>query len=79
MMHLEVSMRILWVHKPQGPEIIASQLQDMYIQLGFSLEAAKLLVREQGLDSPEMLRIFSDKNVNDICNVIEKQGGSFRS
>ena len=29
--------------------------QDIYIWLGFSPEAAKFLVREQGLDSPESL------------------------
>ena len=35
MMHLEQYMGILWVHTAQGPEIMASKLQNMYIQLGF--------------------------------------------
>ena len=46
----------------------------MYIQLGFSPKAAKLLIREQGLDSPERLKVLTDKNYN-ICNVMRKPGG----
>ena len=68
-------MGILWVNKAQGPEIMASWLQDMYVLLGFSPKAAKLLIREQGLDSPERLQALTDKNVNDICNVMRKPGG----
>ena len=37
-------MGILWVHRAQGHEIMALKLQDMYMQLGFSLKAAKLLM-----------------------------------
>ena len=49
----------------------------MYIWLGFSAKAAKLLVREQGLDSLERLRVFADKNVDDICsNVVRNPGGT---
>ena len=40
-----------------------------------SLEVARLFVREQGLDSPERLRVCTDKKVDDICNVMRKQGG----
>ena len=50
-------------------------LQDMYIQLGFSPEGTKLLIREQGLDSPERLQVLTDKNVDDICNVMRKPSG----
>ena len=46
----------------------------MYILLGFSPEAAKLLVREQGLDNSDRLRVLTDKNVDDICNVVRKSG-----
>ena len=53
---------------------MASKLQNMYIQLRFSPEAAKLLIREQGLDNPHSLRVLTDKNVNDICNVMRKPG-----
>ena len=35
----------------------------------------KLLIREQGLDSPDRLRVLIDKNVDDICNVVRKAGG----
>ena len=66
---------ILRVHRAQGPKIMASKLQYRYIQLGFSPKAAKLLIREQGLDNPDRLRVLTDKNVDDICNVVRKPGG----
>ena len=53
---------------------MASWLQDMYLRLRFSPEASRLLVREQGIDSPERLRVLTDRNVNDICNVKRKPG-----
>ena len=67
--------RIKLVHQAQRPEIIASWLQNMYLWLGFGPKAAKLLIREQGLDSTERLRVITDKNVDDICNVVRKPGG----
>ena len=67
-------MGILWIDRAQGPEIMATKLQNMYIQLGFSHKAAKLLVREQGLDNSDSLRVLTNKNVNDICNVVRKPG-----
>ena len=51
-----------------------SWLQDMYIQLGFSPKAAKLFIKEQGLNSPKRLRVLTDKNVDAICNVMRKLG-----
>ena len=51
---------------------MASKLKDMYIRLGFSPKAAKLLVREQGLNNPDKLRVLTNKNVDDICNVMRK-------
>ena len=33
-----------------------------------------MLVREQGLNSPDRLRVLTDKNVDDICNVVRKPG-----
>ena len=53
---------------------MALKLQNIYVQLGFSPEAAKLFIREQGLDNPNRLRVLTDKNVDDICNVIMKPG-----
>ena len=47
----------------------------MYVELGFSPKAAKLLVREQGLDSPERLRVLTNKNVDDIFNFMRKPSG----
>ena len=46
----------------------------MYIWLVFSTKAAKLLIREQGLDSPDRQRVITDKNVDDLCNVMRKPG-----
>ena len=53
---------------------MASWLQDMYLQLGFSPKAAKLLIKKHALDSPERLRVLTDKNVDGICNVMRKPG-----
>ena len=53
---------------------MASWLQDRYLLLRFSSEATRLLDREQGLDSPEWLKVLIDKNVNDICNIVRKPG-----
>ena len=54
---------------------MTSWLQDMCLWLGFSSEAARLFIREQGLNRSERLRVLTDKNVNDICNFIRKLGG----
>ena len=50
-------------------------LQDTYIWLGFIPKAAKLVIREQGQDNPERLRVLMDKIVNDIWSVVRKPGG----
>ena len=55
-MKSNVMERIKWLHSVQGPETMVSWLQDMYLWLGLSPEAARLLVREQELDSPERLK-----------------------
>ena len=73
MMPWEQYMGIMWVHMARGPEIMALKLQNMYIWLGFSPKAAKLLLREQGLDKANRLRIFKNNTVKDICNVMRKQ------
>ena len=49
------------------------RLQDLYLWLGFSPKAARLLIREQELDIPDKLRVVMNKNVNDICNVMRKK------
>ena len=70
--HCSVIAWITHVHWEQGPVIMASWLQDIYLQLGFSPKAARLLIRVQGLDSFNRLRVLIDKNVDDICNVVMK-------
>ena len=42
--------------------------------LRFSHEVARLLIREQGLDNQERLRVLTYKNVDNICNVMRKPG-----
>ena len=51
---------------------MASWLYDMFIWLGFNPKEAKLLIREQGLDSPKWLRVLMDKNIDEICNLMRK-------
>ena len=47
----------------------------MYVWLGFSPKAAKLLIRKMGLDNSNRLRVLMDKNYDNICNVMRKPGG----
>ena len=75
MMPHEMMKGIQWVHREQGPEIITLRLQDMYIHLGFSPKAAKLLITEQGFDSPERLRALINNNFDVIYNVCEEAMG----
>ena len=63
--------QLLWV---QGPEIMALWLKVIYLLLRFRSEASRLPIRQQGLDSPERLRVPTDKNVDDICNDMRKPG-----
>ena len=74
MMPQEQYMEILWVHRAQGPEIMATKLQNMYIQFGYSPKEAKLLIREQGLNNPDRLRVLINNNVKDIYNVMRNPG-----
>ena len=74
MTHCNVIAQIQHVHLEWGPEIMALWLHDMYLCLGLSPKATILLIREQGLDSPEKLRVLTDKNVDDNCNVMRKPG-----
>ena len=43
--------------------------------LRYSSEAARLLIRVQGLDSPERLRVLMERNADDIHNIMRKPGG----
>ena len=45
------------------------------MQLRFSSGAARLLIRGQEIDNSERIRALTDKNVDDICNVMRKLGG----
>ena len=75
MMPHDVLQRIQQVHQERGPKIMALWLQDMYILLGFSHKAAKLLIREQGVDRTERPRVLTNKNIDDICKFMRMPGG----
>ena len=47
-------------------------LQDLYLRLRFSSDAARLFIREWGLDIPERLGILVDNSVDGICIVMRK-------
>ena len=55
-----------------GFEMMAFKLEAMYAWLGFSHDTAKELIQEQGMDNPNRLRALTNKNVDDICNIIRK-------
>ena len=66
MMPREIYWRIKLAHIAHRPEIMDLWLQEMY----FSPKAAKILVQEQNLDSPDSLYVPSYKNVYDIWNIM---------
>ena len=70
-----MTLQIQHIHWEQLPEIMVLWLQVTYLWFGFSPEVAKLLIREQGLESSERLRALTNKNFDDIYNVTRKQGG----
>ena len=74
-MNHKVMKQIQLVQQENGSEIMALRLQDMYLWLGFSAKAARLLIREQELDSSNVLQVLMNKHVNDIHNVMRKHGG----
>ena len=53
---------------------MVSWLQVMYLWLGFSSEAVRLLIREQKLDIPDRLRVLIYNNVDEIYDVMRKPG-----
>ena len=76
MMNCKVAARIKKVHWAWWPEIMAPWLQDMYLLLRFSPETTRLFIREQQLGSSEWHKVLTDKNVDDICNIMRKPGSN---
>ena len=68
-------MQIQHAHTVQETEIMTLLLQEIYVQLGFSLKATRILFHKQILYILDQLSILSDKNVDDICNVMVKPDG----
>ena len=52
---------------------MTSWLQEMNVQLGLSPKAAKMLFQVQGLDNPNKLHVFTDKNVMKSAVLQESQ------
>ena len=46
------------------------------VRLGFSTQAASDIIREQGIDTLEELRVLDDKEVECLCKVVRKPGGT---
>ena len=53
---------------------MALWFQDMYLQVRYSSEGSLLLIREQGLDSCERLRVLTHNNFVEICNFFRMTG-----
>ena len=49
-------------------------LQHAYIWLGFRPKASKFLVREQGIDSTDRLRVLTNKNANENADGVPDKG-----
>ena len=72
-MNHKVAEQIEWLHWTQGPEIMALLLHDMHLQLGLNPNEAKLLIREQELDSLERLIVLTKETVDDKCHEKTRQ------
>ena len=51
-------------------------MSSMYQRLGFSLEAAGLLVDDQGMDTLEELSILTDEECDSLCKLVRRPGGT---
>ena len=51
------------------------QMEEMFLNLGFSQVVAEKLVYDQQIDSPQILANLSDEDITMICNTIRKSDG----
>ena len=59
--------------------ILATTNLDMHAalcRLGFSAQAACDIIGDQGIDTLEELQIVDDKEVESLCKVVRKPGGT---
>jgi len=54
----------------------AAAMRQVFTRLGFTQEAATSIVDVQGIDSLEELRILSDSDVENLCKVVRRPGGT---
>ena len=66
---------MLHAYTKHRTEIFACKLEVMCAWLGFTCNAARVLVHENGLNSPVRLRVLNHKNLDYTCNVVRKPGG----
>ena len=45
-------------------------------RLGFSAQAATYIMGDQGIDSLDELKVLDDKEVDALCKVVRKPGGT---
>ena len=48
----------------------------MFQRIGFSLTASQVIVDEQGLDSLEEIKLLTDDEIENLCKVVRRPGGT---
>ncbi len=51
-------------------------MRGVMTRIGFSEAAAQALVEEQGMDSLEEVKLLSDDEIQSLCKVIRRPGGT---
>ena len=51
-------------------------MRTMYARIGFTAAAAQVIVDEQGLDSLDEVKLLTDDEIESLCKVIRRPGGS---
>ena len=51
-------------------------MRTMFHRIGFTLTASQVIVDNQGMDSLEEIRLLSDDEIENLCNVIRRPGGT---
>ena len=51
-------------------------MRTMFHRIGFTVAASQVIVDDQGMDSLEEIRLLSDDEVENLCKVIRRFGGT---
>ena len=55
-----------------------NQMCQMIERLGFMTAAANAIIRDQGIDSLEEVRLLESSDVETLCKTIRRSGGTIR-